>query len=73
MQFHISCAGVSTSQFDVLTNDSDVEWICKICKKGGNMDNKTITWGDYNTEQEVRVEIEKIYLELVSWTNNLMP
>ena len=70
--FHISCAGVSTSQFDVLTNDRNVDWICKKCKKGGNMDNRTISWGDYNSEQELRVEIDGIYMELVSWTKNLM-
>ena len=68
--FHISCVGVSKKQFTVIRENENVEWTCKVCKKGGSMVNSKVSWGEYTSEEELRIAVDEIYIEIVSWTKN---
>ena len=79
--FHISCAGVNKSHFDVLDNDFNIGWTCKVCRRGKSiMDNSNVscadtgdiscTWGVKTTLSQISTTMDTCYNSIVKWKKN---
>ena len=69
---HRICLSLNNEKYLALVASSD-DWFCKDCiaKQYKGTTDETVTWGSMTGLKEIRSNIDKLYLEIISWQKNL--
>ena len=69
---HRICLSLTNEKYLALLTSSD-DWFCKDCiaKQYKGTTDETVTWGSMTGLKEIKSNVDKLYLEIISWQKNL--
>ena len=70
--YHCSCVGIGKRQYEYFNDiNNDDEWICQSCKSVSGIKPNKLTWGKFQSEEELNHVILSIQSEIIGWSKNL--